>query len=210
MENLFLIRHAVSKQNEGLNIEEKLPDHAVELSETGIKMARETGIWLNQYLIENNIDLSHARLYVSPFTRTRQTAQLINESLKIEDIVEDYLLIEHQYGLFSDNLWPDNKIMFPTEYEYYDRFYKHGGKFYQRFPMGESPMDVAIRTRMFLNELKNEDIDNVFIVSHGTALKTLIMNYFRYSPDWYAHSGLIKNCEVRHLDKDNNMKILKR
>ena len=210
MENLFLIRHAVSKQNEGINITEKLPDHAVELSENGIKMARETGIWLNQYLIENNIDLSHARLYVSPFTRTRQTAQLINESLKIEDIVEDYLLIEHQYGLFSDNLWPDNKKMFPTEFEYYDRFYKKGGKFYQRFPMGESPMDVAIRTRMFLNELKNEDVDNVFIVSHGTAIKTLIMNYLKYSPDWYAHSGVINNCEIRQIDKNKNMKILRK
>ena len=210
MENLFLIRHGESKQNVGINIKEKLPDHAVELTERGKEMAKETGIWLNEYLIQNNIDLSHARLYVSPFTRTRQTAELINESLKIEDVIEDYLLIEHQYGLFSDNNWKDTKNMFPTEFEYYDRFYKNGGKFYQRFPMGESPMDVAIRTRMFLNELKNEDVDNVFILSHGTALKTLIMKYYKYNPDWYAHTRTLYNCEVRQIDKNSNMKILRK
>ena len=210
MENLFLIRHGESKQNVGINLKEKLPDHAVELTENGKEMARETGIWLNEYLIKNSIDLSHARLYVSPFTRTRQTAELINESLKIEDVIEDYLLVEHQYGLFSDTKWRELKELFPTEFEYYDRFYKHGGKFYQRFPMGESPMDVAVRTRMFLNELKNEDVENVFIVSHGTALKTLIMNYFKYNPDWYAHTRTFTNCEVRQIDKDKNMKILRK
>ena len=210
MENLFLIRHGESKQNVGINIEEKIPDHVIELTENGKQQAYETGIWLNQYVIENNIDLSHARLYVSPFTRTRQTANLINESLKIEDIMENYLLVEQQYGLFSDNKWDDIKKMFPTEFEYYDNFYQNGGKFYQRFPMGESPMDVAVRTRMFLNDLKGENIDNVFIVSHGTALKTLIMNYFNYNPDWYDKTRTMTNCEVRLIDKNNNMKILRK
>ena len=46
--------------------------------------------------------MSKAVLWVSPFTRTRETAELINQSLHIPKIKEDITLIEQQYGLFSD------------------------------------------------------------------------------------------------------------
>ena len=210
MKNLFLIRHGQSMQNTGENNKELLPDHKVYLTEKGKIQAFKAAICLKDYCLVKGIDLSTAKLYVSPYQRTRETADIINELLKISNVQEDYLLIEHQYGLFSDRKWTDNKKFYPDEFEYYDKFYKNEGKFYVKFPMGESPMDVAIRTRMFLQELKKQDIDNVFIVSHGTTLKTIVMNIFGYSPEWYANTPTFNNCEVRVIDEDKKMKTLRK
>ena len=41
-------------------------------------------------------------MWVSPFTRNRETASIINNSLSIKRVKEDITLIKQQYGLFSD------------------------------------------------------------------------------------------------------------
>ena len=77
-------------------------------------------------------------------------------------------------------------------------------------------MDVAIRTRMFLEYLKNYyyDYENILLVSHGTTLKTVEMNVFNYSPEWYSQTKHMRNCEARVIenwDNDNKkMKILRK
>jgi broad specificity phosphatase PhoE len=161
---------------------------------------------------ENDLDKESSIIYNSPYLRTRQTRDIINDYLQIKNVIEDYLLIEHQYGLFSDNSIRDNKKNHPEFFEYYDLFYKNEGKFYVKFPMGESPADVALRTRIFLQDMYREceSIDNVFIVSHGTTLKTMIMNIYHYSPEWYANTKHMKNCEARVIDENKNMKILRK
>ena len=210
MKNLFLIRHGESMQNTKENQKILLPDHKVYLTENGIMQAEEAGEFLRTYIDRRDIDLGNSSLYVSPFKRTRDTAKIINGYLGIKEVLEDYLLVEHEYGLFSDKDFDVIKELFPEEWEYNLRFYNNEGSFYLRFPMGESPMDVAIRTRMFLNQLENNDKDNIFIVSHGTALKTLIMNKMHYSPEWYAHTPNLENCEIRLINEKNKMKTLRK
>ena len=199
-------------QNTLQNFKEKLPDHKVYLTDKGKEQASDCGLILKSYMDENNLDVNSSVIYNSPFKRTRETRDIINDYLNIKNIIEDYLLIEHQYGLFSDNSIRDNKKAYPEFFKYYDLFYKNEGKFYVKFPMGESPMDVAIRTRMFLQDMYKEceNIDNVFVISHGTVLKTMIMNIYHYSPEWYSETKHMKNCEARVIDENKNMKILRK
>lgn len=216
MKNLFLVRHGESMQNTYENYKLKLPDHKVYLTEKGKEQANEIGIILNDYFEENKLDKDSSIMFNSPYLRTRETSDIINEILDIKIRKEDYLLIEHQYGLFSDNYLQDNRKMYPDYFEYTTRFYKNEGKFYVKYPMGESPMDVAIRTRMFLEELKNyyRDYENILLVSHGTTLKTVEMNVFNYSPEWYSKTKHMRNCEARVIENwynDNKkMKILRK
>ena len=212
MKNLFLVRHGESMQNTMENFKIKLPDHKVYLTEKGKEQARDTGIILNDYFENNNLDKDSSIMFNSPYLRTRETSDIINDILEIETRKEDYLLIEHQYGLFSDNSIRDNKKNHPDFFEYYDLFWQQEGKFYVKFPMGESPMDVAIRTQLFLEKLKKyyEEYENIVLVSHGTTLKTVEMNVFEYSPEWYSSTKHMKNCEARVIsDWDNENKKMK-
>ena len=199
---IFLIRHGESIQNTKENIE-KLPDHKIYLTENGKKQANNCGKFLKKYCKENNIDLTNSTLFVSPYERTRQTAQIINTHLNIDDVKEDIALIEHQYGLF-DNREFEEWSTFTEEYNYYDNYYKHNGKFYAKFPQGESPFDVALRTRQFISTLFrdiDEGIENFFIVTHGTTMRAFLLSYFHYSPEWFNDEPNMQNCSVRLIEK---------
>lgn len=202
---IFLIRHGESIQNTGLNYELKLPDHKVYLSELGKNQAKEAGIFLKKYIDENNINLDKSTLFVSPYTRTRETASIINSYLNIKDIKEDITLIEQRYGLFSDNPIEECKKKFPDQFELYDKYYQNDGKFYAKLPQGESPYDVALRVRQFIDTIfrdYNEGKENFFIVSHGTTIRAFLLSYFHYSPEWFNSEPNLENCSIRLIDKD--------
>lgn len=197
---IFLIRHGESIQNTKENYSLELPDHKVYLSEKGKNQAKEAGIFLKQYIEDNNIDLSNAVLWVSPYQRTRETANLINESLKIDKVKEDITLVEQRYGLFSDKEIEVIKKLYPDEFKFYDNYYQNNGKFYAKLPQGESPFDVALRTKQFIDTIFRDDEDTLFVVSHGTTIRTIIMNWFHYSPEWFNKEANMENCSIRLID----------
>ncbi len=197
---IFLIRHGESIQNTKENYSLELPDHKVYLSEKGKNQAKEAGIFLKQYIEDNNIDLSNAVLWVSPYQRTRETANLINESLKIDKLKEDITLVEQRYGLFSDKEIDLIKRLYPNEFKFYDNYYQNDGKFYAKLPQGESPFDVALRTKQFIDTIFRDDEEVLFVVSHGTTIRTIIMNWFHYSPEWFNKEANMENCSIRLID----------
>lgn len=202
---IFLIRHGESIQNTKENYELGLPDHKVYLSEKGKSQAEETGLFLKKYVEENNIDISKAVLWVSPYTRTRETASIINKHLGIKNIKEDITLIEQRYGLFSDKEIKMLKEIYPDEFSHYDKYYQNDGKFYAILPQGESPYDVALRTKQFIDTIFRDEEEILFVVSHGTTIRTIILNWFHYPPEWFNSEKLMDNCSVRLITKENNV-----
>ncbi len=197
---IFLIRHGQSMQNTKENYQIGLPDHKVYLTEQGKLEAEQAGDFLLKYIEENNIDLSNSVMWVSPYTRTRETAEIINEKLKINKIKEDITLIEQQYGLFSDKEIQTLKELYPDSFAFYDNYYQNDGKFYAKLPQGESPFDVALRTKQFIDTIYRDKEDVLFVVSHGTAIKTIVMNFFHYSPEWYSNEPTPGNCSIRLIE----------
>ena len=205
---IFLIRHGESMQNTGENFDIKLPDHKVYLTKEGENQADLAGKFLKEFTLENNIDISNATLWVSPFTRTRQTAKIINNHLNIKDVKEDITLIEQRYGLFSDNPIEECRKRFPEQFELYDRYYQNDGKFYAKLPQGESPYDVALRMKQFIETIfrdLNEGKDTLFIVSHGTTIRAFLLNWFHYSPEWFNAEPNMENCAIRYIEKINGI-----
>lgn len=208
---IFLIRHGESMQNTKENYNIGLPDHKVYLTEQGKEEARLAGEFLKKYIDDNNIDISNSTMWISPYTRTRETASIINSILNIKKVKEDITLIEQQYGLFSDKEIAKIKEMYPDQFEYYDNYYQNDGKFYAKLPQGESPFDVALRTKQFIDTIYRDKEDVLFVVSHGTTIKTIIMNFFHYSPEWYSKEITPGNCSIRLIDtdgKDNTEKYI--
>lgn len=199
---LFLIRHGESIQNTKENYQLGLPDHKVYLSTLGKKQAQEAGIFLKKYCLENNINLDNAVLWVSPYERTRETAKIINEQLGVKKVKEDITLIEQRYGLFSDKEIDLIKKLYPEEFKFYDNYYQNDGKFYAKLPQGESPYDVALRTKQFIETIFRDKEENLFIISHGTTIRTIIMNWFHYSPEWFNNEPNMDNCSIRLIDSN--------
>ena len=190
--------------NSGSNYTLRLPDHLVELTEKGRAQSMDGGAWLKRYCDERGLDLSNARIWVSPFIRTRQTAELFNRSLGVSSVKEDITITEQSYGLFDSVPEEELPTLFPREYVEYKRVARNQGKLYARPPMGESPLDVAIRINQFIEtirrERQEEGIDTVFVFLHGTALRTFLLRWFHYSPEWYQQEHNPKNCYIREID----------
>ena len=207
--HIFLIRHGESVANVGDNYVKRIPDHLVSLTDKGIEQAREGGRWLAEYCREKGVDLSAARIWRSPYLRTRQTSDAFNESLKITDIREDITLTEQQFGLFDSVPEEEWGKLYPREYEEYLRQRANYGKFYARLPLGESPFDVAIRIHQFMGTIyrdkEKHGIDTLFIFTHGTTLRTFLLRWFHYSPEWYHEERNPKNCWIREICDGQDM-----
>ena len=201
---IFLIRHGESMQNTKENYSIGLPDHKVYLTEKGKDEAQEAGKFLKQYCSDNHISLDNSVLWVSPYERTRETASIINQFLNIKKIKEDVSLIEHRYGLFSDKEIKLIQELYPEHFAFYDNHYQNDGEFYARFPLGEAPLDVALRTRQFIETIYRDKEDVLFVVSHGTTLRTFVMNFFHYPPEWFNKEPVPENCSIRLIDTDGD------
>jgi len=201
---IFLIRHGESISNVGENYVNRVPDHLVSLTEKGKQQARENGEWLAKYCREHNVNMTKARIWRSPFLRTRQTCDEFNKSLNITDIREDITLTEQQFGLFDAIPYEEWGKLYPNEYAEYQRQLANYGKFYARLPLGESPFDVAIRIHQFMGTIyrdyEKHGIDTLFIFTHGTTLRTFLLRWFHYSPEWYHEEHNPKNCWIREID----------
>ena len=207
--HIFLIRHGESIANVGENYVKRIPDHLVSLTENGKAQAYENGAWLAAYCKEKGIDLSKARIWRSPYLRTRQTADEFNKHLCIGDIREDITLTEQQFGLFDSVPESEWERLYPNEYLEYRRQCSNYGKFYARLPLGESPFDVAIRIHQFMGtihrDLEKHGVDTLFIFTHGTTLRTFLLRWFHYSPEWYQEERNPKNCQIREILGDKDM-----
>ena len=154
--HIFLIRHGESMANNGSNYVKRIPDHLVQLSDVGKKQAYDAGVWLKKYCKQQAVSLENARIWRSPYLRTRQTSEEFNKSLNISDIREDITLVEQQFGLFDSVPEEEWGKLFPKEYEEYERQRNNYGKFYARLPLGESPFDVAVRVHQFMGTIHRD------------------------------------------------------
>ena len=202
---VFLIRHGESMQNTKENYQIGLPDHRVYLTDKGKEEARLAGEFLLSYINSHQIDLSNSVMWVSPYTRTRQTASIINGILDIKKVKEDITLIEQRYGLFSDKEISKLRELYPEQFAFYDNYYQNDGKFYAKLPQGESPFDVALRTKQFIDTIYRDKEDVLFVVSHGTTIRTIVMNFFHYSPEWFNKELNPGNCSIRLIDANDKI-----
>lgn len=202
--HIFLIRHGESVLNSGDNYIKRVPDHLVPLTEKGKQQAREGGEWLAEYCKNKGFDLSNARIWRSPYERTRQTCDEFNKFLQIKDVREDITLIEQQFGLFDSMPKEEWERLHPEEYSEYMRQVANRGRFYARFPLGESPFDVALRVHQFMGtiyrDFEKHNVDKLFIFSHGVTLRAFLLRWFHYSPEWYHDEKNPNNCWIREID----------
>lgn len=208
--NIFLVRHGESLANIDIELYRTTADHAVGLSESGKRQALKAGYFLKEYFHKNNIDPENSRLWLSPYRRTRETADCLQESFggKLKDRKEDILLCEQQFGLF-DGIRDENLSKhYPDEAAHYQKCQDHEGRFWARMPLGESRFDVALRIRLFFGTIQRDaekkNIKNIIVVCHGVTLRAFVMSWLHLAPEWFEKEKNPQNCWIRLLSGNSD------
>ena len=68
---------------------------------------------------------------------------------------------------------------------------------------------MAIRVKDFFGTVKRDyekhGIDTLFIFTHGTTLRTFVMQYLHKSVDWYEQEKNPGNCWIRMIKDKEDM-----
>jgi len=212
---IFLVRHGESESNVDRSVHKVKADHAIGLSEKGKEQARQAGKVISENISAINKRVLimgmergriSLRLWVSPYRRTRETADEIQQTVGnlIRDRKEHILLCEQQFGLFDGIPTSELPKVFPQEHAYYDKCEKFGGRFWARMPLGESRFDVATRVHQsfgtFHRDRDRHGINNIVVVCHGVTLRAFVMMWCHLTPEWFEKEPNPPNGAVRLIE----------
>lgn len=201
---IVLLRHAESEGNVDETMYMRKPDHRIELTEKGKAQARRAGEELKALMGPNET----LYVYVSPYLRTMQTLYELGQAVGVDRVLgvrEEPRIREQDFGNFQDATMRELKkerVGF--------------GRFFYRFPNGESAADVYDRVTSFRETLRNDihfgrfncddrgcrtDDCTVVIVTHGLTLRVFLMRWYKWTTDQFTSLRNPGNAELIVMER---------
>ncbi|CAK9178771.1 unnamed protein product [Ilex paraguariensis] len=204
---IILIRHGQSEGNVDESVYTRVADPKVTLTKKGLDEAEECGKMIREMVEEDGADDWKVYFYASPYRRTLETLRNLAKSFersRIAGVREEPRLREQDFGNFQ------NREKMRIEKAYRARY----GRFFYRFPEGESAADVYDRITGFRETLKS-DIDigrfqppgeqspnmNIVIVSHGLTLRVFLMRWYKWTVDQFEGLHNIGNGKMIVMER---------
>jgi broad specificity phosphatase PhoE len=136
---IILMRHGESRGNLDSAAYTTIPDHQIQLTEAGLDQARQAGAQIRGLIAGSSSSPQwRTYFYVSPYARTRSTLREIGRSFskpRVIGVREECRIREQDFGNFQ--VEERMRAIKQTR----QRF----GRFFYRFPEGESAADVFDR-----------------------------------------------------------------
>ncbi|KAH6794231.1 Phosphoglycerate mutase family protein [Perilla frutescens var. hirtella] len=205
---IILVRHGESAGNIDGSAYATTPDNRIPLTPEGIQQAKRAGAQICNVISDGGACSSwKVYFYVSPYARTRATLREIGRAFPRSTVIgarEECRIREQDFGNFQ--VAERMKVI----KEIRERF----GRFFYRFPEGESAADVFDRVSSFLESLWR-DIDmnrlhrdaaddlNLVIVSHGLAIRVFLMKWFKWTVEQFERLNNPRNCEFQVMQLGN-------
>ncbi|KAH0782960.1 hypothetical protein KY290_002558 [Solanum tuberosum] len=202
---IILVRHGESQGNKDDAAYSVTPDYKIPLTAQGIEQAKQAGSWILDVVSGHGSSENwKVYFYVSPYVRTRSTLREIGRAFpknRMLGVREECRVREQDFGNFQ--VAERMKVIKETR----ERF----GRFFYRFPEGESAADVYDRVSHFLETLwrdvdmnrhhhnPNEEL-NLVIVSHGLASRVFLMKWFKWTVEQFEYLNNLGNCEFRVME----------
>ncbi|XP_074557701.1 phosphoglycerate mutase-like protein AT74 [Curcuma longa] len=198
---IILVRHGESQGNLDTAAYSTTPDHKVPLTPQGAEQARAAGESIHHMLSSEDGDNWKVYFYVSPYERTRATLRELGRAFprhRIVGVREECRIREQDFGNFQ----VEERMKAIKEAR--ERF----GRFFFRFPEGESAADVFDRVASFMESLWR-DIDmgrleqdekaevSFVIVSHGLTSRVFLMKWFKWTVEQFELLNNPSNCDIR-------------
>ncbi|MFS8003419.1 putative phosphoserine phosphatase [Helianthus anomalus] len=199
---IILVRHGQSEGNVDESVYTRVADPNIRLTERGRREAEECGVRIREMIEKDGADDWKVYFYVSPYQRTIETLRGLGKAFdrsRIAGVREEPRVREQDFGNFQDQ--EQMKIQKAVRVRY--------GRFFYRFPNGESAADVYDRITGFRETLRT-DIDigrfqppgeqspnmNLVIVSHGLALRVFLMRWYKWTVEQFEGLNNMKNGNV--------------
>jgi len=231
VERIILVRHGESLGNVDESSYGRMADWRIPLTDAGREQSRAAGRAIRELLDPGETTKSTTTngangtngakkggpddgrkifFYVSPYLRTRQTLRSILDELDLNSVIglrEEPRISEQQFGNFQ--CFESVKVAKAERGDF--------GRFYYRFPNGESGFDVYNRVSSFISTIfrdiqqlqaEGHDLDklNLCIVTHGLALRLILMRWFQYTVHEFEESLNPENGSVVVLERHTNPK----
>jgi len=197
---IILVRHAESEGNVEESKYTVVPDPSIGITPRGADQAHAAGTAIRQ-LFEADGEPYRLHFFMSPYKRSRQTADAIISRLDpatLAGIQEEVQLREQDFGNFQDLRGKAREKAERLRY----------GRFFYRFPNGESGADVYDRITQLLDHLVRDINAGAFppgtslvLVTHGLALRIFMMRFMRWTVDEFLEVFNPRNCEPIILER---------
>ncbi|KAF5841484.1 histidine phosphatase superfamily [Dunaliella salina] len=198
---IILLRHGESHGN----VEKKTyctqPDHSVGLTAKGRQQAIATGQYLRRMLeaAQSGRDIN-LFFMTSPYCRTLETTDAVMDAFENDQVVglrQAVQLREQDFGNFQDPQRISQDLCDRNKF----------GRFWFRFPNGESGADVYDRLTIFEDHLTRDMFmgrfadTNLVLVTHGLTLRIFLMRWFHWSVDEFLQVYNPANCDPVVVEK---------
>jgi 2,3-bisphosphoglycerate-dependent phosphoglycerate mutase len=204
IETVVLIRHARSAANADPALALMTPDHAVPLlCPEGDAEALEAGAQIERL----GLDTSSVCAWSSPYLRCQQTESLTMQRAFGDAVVavarrESFLLREQEFGDWEGLSDGEIAERNPIGFDKLRRMTDALGRFYFRYPNGESRADVVQRMAIFIGKIHRSRYRHHLVFLHGVTQRAFRMAWLNRSVTWFEDEPNPPNASVLVIRRD--------
>jgi 2,3-bisphosphoglycerate-dependent phosphoglycerate mutase len=204
VDTIVLIRHARSTANVDPSVYKTVADHAIPLHDPERDAA---AIEAGELCAKLGLPPDAVCAWCSTYLRCQQTQTLVLRSAfgSASDEVsrrESFLLREQDFGDWDCLTDEEIRQVDPTRYEKRRRLTDTLGKFYFRYPNGESRADVAQRMAIFIGKIHRSRYRDHVIFLHGVTQRAFRMAWFNREVSWFEEEPNPDNASVLVIRRD--------
>ena len=198
LQTVVLVRHASSTANLDPTVYQRVPDHAIPLCRPEDDPA---ALVAGSVLAALSLQPSTVCGWSSTYLRCRQTREMVlrrafGSAAAAVERRESFLLREQEFGDWDG--WSEEEIerSDPERHAKRKRMSDGAGRFYFRYPNGESRADVAQRCSIFIGKLHRSRFPHHLVFLHGVTQRALRMAWLNHSVEWFEAEPNPTNCSV--------------
>jgi broad specificity phosphatase PhoE len=201
--SIILVRHDASLANVDPSIYKHQPDHTIPLADPNSPRLQRAGDLIRA------IGLTPERTcsWCSPYVRCRQTEDTVLRHAFIDAVSrvrrrETFLLREQEFGEWDSLTDEEAQRLLPASWAKRQLLTDNLGKFYFRYPNGESRADVVTRTMVFFGKLHRSDYESHIVFLHGVTQRAFRMAWMNLAVDWFEEEPNPSNASVLLIQRD--------
>lgn len=187
IQRIFLLRHATSTANLDPQIYSTTPDHVIPLVYPDSDPKAEAAA---KVLAGFSLPVGDTCCWSSTYLRCKQTEAIVTGKVFGQEAPSlrrrvSFLLREQEFGDWDGLTDEQIAARYPEMWEKRRRLTDQQGRFYFRFPNGESRADVVQRMGIFLGKVHRSHYHHHLIFLHGVTQRAFRMAWFDRAPDWF-------------------------
>jgi broad specificity phosphatase PhoE len=201
---LVLVRHARSTANDDPTLYRRMPDHAIPLVRPEDDPAALTA---GAALAALSLAPQSVCAWSSTYLRCCQTREVVlrrafGDAGASVERRDSFLLREQEFGDWDGLTEQEMAARDPERFEKRRRMTDQAGRFYFRYPNGESRADVVQRCATFIGKLHRSRFAHQVVFLHGVTQRALRMAWFNRSVEWFEDEPNPTNCSLLLVQRD--------